>query len=107
MAKPKSRPQRWADATSEASQALTDMEEAKGKFEDAMSELQSIKEEYEEWKDNMPENMASSPLGEKLEEVCNLDFESASSDIDNAIDTARGVVDEAGAIDLPRGFGKD
>jgi hypothetical protein len=83
------------------------MEEAKGKFEDAMAELKSIQEEYEEWKDNQPENTTTSPLGEKLDAVCDLDLESASSDVDSAIDTARGVVDEAEALDLPRGFGKD
>jgi exonuclease VII small subunit len=107
MAKPKSRPQRWADAVSDASDALSAIEEAKSKFEDAMSELQSIKEEYEEWKDNLPENLAQSPLGEKLEEVCNFEFDSAASAIEDVVTDARSMVDDAGAVDLPRGFGKD
>jgi hypothetical protein len=107
MPKPKSRPQRWSDAATDAAQALSDMEQAKDKFEEAMVELKSVQDEYEEWKDNLPENLQQSPLGEKLEEVCGLDIESASSGIDSAIDGARGVVDEAQGLDLPRGFGKD
>jgi hypothetical protein len=39
--------------------------------------------------------------------VTGLDFESASSSIDSAISDARSTVDDAEAIDLPRGFGKD
>jgi exonuclease VII small subunit len=107
MPKPKSRPQRWSDAATDAAQALTDMEEAKGKFEEAMAELKSVQDEYEEWKDNLPENLQQSPLGEKLEEVCGLDLETAAGDIDSAVSNARDLIEEAEALDLPRGFGKD
>ena len=107
MARGKSRPQRWADAAGDASKALSEMESSKDAFVAAMDELKSIQDEYIEWKDNLPENMASSPMGDKLEEVSNLDLESAADAIGSAIDDARSIVDEAEGIDLPRGFGKD
>ena len=58
--------------------------------------LVELQQEYNDWKENLPENLASSALGEKLETIENLDLESAQS-----------TVDEAEGVDLPRGFGKD
>ena len=80
--KQKSRVQRWAEAAVKAQEGLT--------------ELQSIKEEFEEWKENLPENLQGSALGEKLEAVCDLD-----------IDYAVSIAEEAEAADLPLGFGRD
>ena len=82
--KPKrlTRGQRWAQAASDALAAL-----------ELMSEIQS---EYQDWLDNLPENLASSALGSKLEDVCNLDIEGAKS-----------TVEEAEGMDMPLGFGRD
>lgn len=80
--RPKSRSARWSDAAGAASTAL--------------SELQEIRQEFEEWKDNLPENLQGSALGEKLGAVCDLD-------IDSALET----VQEAENADLPLGFGRD
>lgn len=80
--KPKSRGQRWAEAASNAAQAL--------------SELQDIQSEFSDWNDNLPENLRGSALGEKLQTVCDLD-------ISSALDTAN----EAENADLPLGFGRD
>ena len=80
--KKQSRASRWSDACTTALAALED--------------LRALQEEYEEWRDNLPENLQQSPVGEKLDAVCELDIESA-------VDT----VSEAEGIDLPRGFGKD
>lgn len=80
--RPPSRATRWADAASRAVSAL--------------EELQEIQSEFEDWKGNLPENLASSPLGEKLDAVCDLD-------ISSALDTAQ----EAESADLPLGFGRD
>lgn len=63
---------------------------------DALSELRSVQEEYEEWRDNLPEGLQNGPTGEKLEAVCDLDIESA-------VDT----INEAEEVDLPLGFGRD
>lgn len=77
-----SRPQRWSAAVNKAIEAL--------------EELRAVQEEYQEWRDNLPENFESSPLAEKLDTICDLDIE-------GALDTAN----EAGDADLPRGFGRD
>lgn len=84
MKKPKkpSRATLWNDACTRAKTALED--------------LQNLQSEYEEWKDNLPENLQSSAVGEKLEAVCDLD-------ISGAVDT----IEEAEGIDLPMGFGRD
>jgi hypothetical protein len=77
-----SRPKRWAAAVA--------------KLQDGLSELADLKEEYSEWKENLPESLQESPVGEKL---------SAIEDLD--IDTLQGYVDDLDGADLPLGFGKD
>jgi uncharacterized protein (DUF3820 family) len=80
--KQKSRPERWAEAAANAGQALSD--------------LQELQEEYQNWFDNMSENLQSGATGDLLQAICDLD-------ISGALDTAN----EAENIDLPRGFGRD
>jgi hypothetical protein len=80
--KKKSRIQRWQEAASEASNQINILLEIQG--------------EYEDWKDSLPENLQSSALGEKLEEVCCIDLQWALD-----------AIDEAGSVDLPLGFGRD
>lgn len=82
IAKPKSRPARWGDAASDAMAAL--------------EELVDLQSEYQEWLDGLPENLQSSPVGEKLQAICDLDLQ-------GALDT----VSEADGADLPLGFGRD
>jgi hypothetical protein len=77
-----SRPKRWEAAAAKAALAL--------------EELVDIQVEYQEWYDGMPENLQQSATGEMLEEITNLDLESA-------LDSAN----EAEGTDLPRGFGRD
>lgn len=90
--KPKklSRSARWAAAVDKASTAKNDLLEA---FE----ELRDIQSEYQDWLDNLPENLQNSALGEKLQTVCDLDLE--DPDID--------VIDEAESAELPQGYGRD
>lgn len=82
--KPKrlSRPQQWAEACTAAVNAI--------------ETLIDLRSEYEAWRDNLPENLQQSALGEKLEAVCDLDLDDALS-----------TIQEAEGLDLPRGFGKD
>lgn len=82
MSKVESRPKRWANAIQDA--------------QDAISRLIELQEEYQEWRDNLHENLESSALAEKLDSVCDLDLEGAKD-----------TLDEAENIDLPRGFGRD
>lgn len=77
-----SRPARWQDAVARA--------------EAALEELEALRQEYEDWKDNLPEGLDQSALADKLEAVVEIDF-------DYAIE----IVGEAEAADLPLGFGRD
>jgi len=77
-----SRSQRWANSCAAA--------------EAALQSLLDIQSEYQEWKENLPENLEDSPVGEKLDEVCDLEIQSALD-----------MVQDANALDLPQGFGRD
>ena len=66
-ARPKSRPARWAAA---------------------LAELRTLRAEYQDWRDQLPEALADSRTAERLDEVCALDLD--------ALD-----------VDLPLGFGRD
>jgi hypothetical protein len=59
-------------------------------------ELQEIRDEYQDWLDNLPENLQSSAVADKLLAI-------VEPDIDSAVDT----VQEAQSADLPLGFGRD
>ena len=76
------RPERWSSACNTVRNAL--------------EELQQLQAEYQDWRDNIPENMESSPTAEKLDAMADLDLD----EIVNAIE-------EAADADLPRGFGRD
>jgi hypothetical protein len=80
--KRESRSARWARAASDA--------------EIALSELQELQSEFQDWLDNLPENLASTALGEKLEAVTNID-----------VGAALDIAQEATEADLPKGFGRD
>jgi len=90
-----SRAQRWADAVSDAQAAL-------GTLQSALSDLNEVREEYEAWRDNLPENLQGSALGEKLEAVADLDTDPGS-----VLSEVEDLLSEAEQIDLPRGFGRD
>jgi hypothetical protein len=59
-------------------------------------DLKELQDEYQEWMDNLPENLQNSPVAERLQEVCDLD-----------VDGAQDMIGEAEGIDLPQGFGRD
>jgi hypothetical protein len=80
--KPLSRADRWSAAVGQAKEGL-----------EALLELQG---EYESWKGNLPESLESSPVGQKLETVCDIDLQ-------GSLDT----LEEAESADLPLGFGRD
>ena len=64
----RSRPQRWRDAV----QALLDLQA-----------------EYQDWLDNLPDNLQASAVAERLQVICEYDF----GDLE--------------ALEPPRGFGRD
>lgn len=102
QAKHKSRPQQWVESCNDARNALDRVMEAIGDYDSAMQELRDLKEGYEEWRGNLPDNLASSALAEKLDEIINMDL-----DIEIDVSDAEGAVSAAENADLPRGFGRD
>jgi hypothetical protein len=95
MPKPKSRAQRWQEAVSASRDAYNALYSA-------LVDLQSVQSEYTEWRDNLPENLQGSSLGEKLEEVAEMDLDPGTvlSEVDDALTLAE-------VTDLPLGFGRD
>lgn len=90
LKKASSRPARWADAVARGQAARDELNEA-------IEELRDLQGEYQDWLDNLPENLQQSALGEKLETVANIDLEAVECD----------GLEEAQDADLPRGFGND
>lgn len=69
----------------------------------AFSELTSVQQEYQDWMDNLPENLQSSALYEKLEMVCEVaieDAESQASDLNADAFEGGGLLY---AVDQPKG----
>jgi hypothetical protein len=93
MAKVKSRPKRWQEAAAKAAAAWNDLQTA-------LDDLDSLRQEYEEWQGNLPENLQQSALAEKLQTIVDLDIDSAKSSMDD-------LLGELEAVELPRGFGRD
>ena len=65
MAKRKKQPSRadrWNDALGRARPALSDLKSA-------LEDLEEVRQEYVDWRDNLPENLGQSPVGEKLNYV--------------------------------------
>ncbi len=87
-----SRPKRWFKAVEDGRQALSELESA-------IETLKEIQEEFQDWRDNLPENLDQSPVAEKLDAVVDLDLEMDS--------WAGDTLDEAENIELPLGFGRD
>lgn len=104
--RPPSRVKRWGDAVAKIQAAIDGARAVlDAELEEGVSELEELKEEFESWKDNLPENLQQSPLGEKLEAVCDLDLD--FTDLTSALDDAESKLSEAESIDLPLGFGRD
>jgi hypothetical protein len=71
--------------------------EAINKVREGLEALKDVHSEYVDWRDNLPENLECSPLGEKLNEVADAGF----------IDEIETACDDAENIELPLGFGRD
>lgn len=107
MAKTKSRTARWAEAAGNAQEALDALRTAAEPLADALRELQELQEEYQEWLDNLPENLQNSALGEKLQAIVDIDIESYSDDPLTDIESVENAIGEAEGAELPLGFGRD
>lgn len=98
-----SRPDRWQAATAAAQTALDAVEAAKEDLTAALADLREVQAEYQDWRDNYPENMQGDATYEKLNAVADMELEPDEDDL-GAMRTA---VEEAAGADLPRGFGRD
>ena len=66
MSKGKSRPQRWREAHARAEIARDQIKELMdGPLAEALGDLRDIQAEYQEWLDNLPENMQNGATAEK------------------------------------------
>lgn len=84
-----SRADRWAEAAQR-------VETAKEELENALEALGEVKQEYVDWKDNLPESLQGSAMGDKLQAIEDLDLEPDFSGLEGLAD-----------MDLPLGFGRD
>jgi hypothetical protein len=84
------------------------LDTAQSNFNDAVSEIESLKEEYAEWRSNLPEGLEDSPTAEKLDEVENLEVSEVEWNIeDNDPSQAEDMISELESADLPLGWGRD
>ena len=102
-----SRIDRWNDAANKAEAVVAELRAQFTALEYAFSVLDELRQEYQEWRDNLPENLSSRTLADKLNEVADMDFASAKDELDNALSSLEDVTSTATGLDLPRGFGKD
>lgn len=93
----KSRPERWDAAVNNLNAALAELEglnqeedrvESKSAAEvqiddarSALDEIRALLEEYEEWRDNLSDNLRDGPTGQKLDELLDgIDIDSVDFD---------------------------
>lgn len=103
-AKQRSRADRWAEAVANAQTALQEARDAHERLVEKVAEIREIQEEFETWKDNLPENLQQSALGERLEEVCGIDLDVDES---TGLDEIEERIGEYDGVVLPLGFGRD
>ena len=70
-----SKPKRWMAAAAAARDCLDKLIEAQQDLQIALSELGDIQSEYQERYDNLSELSQDGPVGEKLQEVCDINFD--------------------------------
>jgi len=107
MPKQESRTARWGNAVQEAREQFQQVQDASSGLADALEAVYDVQQEYQDWLDNLPENLQSSALGEKLDAVCNIDIESIKDDPLSDWPALESLLDEADGADLPQGFGRD
>jgi hypothetical protein len=105
MAKKQSRIDRWNEAVSAAQAALAAIDAAFSDLETALDDLRGVREEYEEWHDGLPENLAQSAVGEKLQAIVDLDI--TDDPRAETYDDLESMLSEAEGMDMPLGFGRD
>src|SRR5215831_5368392 len=102
MAKQKSRTARWSEAVSDARSAYESIDGLSSDLRDALGELRDVQSEYQDWLDNLPENLQNSALGEKLQTVVDIDIESIADEPLENWGQITEALDEAEGAELPQ-----
>lgn len=139
-----SRQSRWDDATADLREgvdelrnlaeagsegfSLSEWDKYVGKVEAGINGIEELIGEYQDWYDNLPENFQqNSPVGEKLQAIIDIDFESARTECEHLgldiqgktpeeintlleeveLDEIESLTSECESAELPRGFGRD
>jgi hypothetical protein len=71
---------------------------------DALEELVAIKEEYDDWSSNLPENLHSSELGMKLDAIAGITLDNLVEPDFDSLETA---AEDCLNAEIPLGFGRD
>lgn len=106
-------PERWEGAVADGQAAMEEIQKLTDQIEDiigsklkpALEELQSIKEDFEEKQGNLPENLAGSPYGQKLEAITSIEIDAEPAL--STLEAAESTLAECADADLPKGFGRD
>lgn len=132
---PKSRQARWDEAVAKMQDAISaaediwlekeeveegsedefDEDDAGGRLDDAstsfnegVGEIEELKEEYADWRSNLPDGLQDSPVAEKLDEVEGLEVNEVEWELDDHDSSeAENMVSELEAAELPLGWGRD
>ena len=109
----KSRATRFTDACADATSAVDDLgetvvllQEKYAHVVEAFERIKEVQEEYNDWRENMPEGLDQSPTAEKLDAIINIDLE-VEDELEVNLDELREKIDEAEQADFPLGFGRD
>jgi hypothetical protein len=107
MPKEKPRYVRWEEAAARCRSEFDKIMAAADELVGALSDLEDIRGEYEDWFTNLPDNLQDSPTGAKLAEVSQIDIESVRDDPLGNWNDVELVVEQAEGVDLPLGPGRD
>lgn len=78
---------------------------------DEFSNVESVRaDDFESWRDNLPESLQSGATGEKLDAIMDIDLDCPGSEdvvSHEDLETMGERVEELREIELPQGFGRD
>lgn len=103
------RPTRWRAAVAACQQAREKVNDAASELAAALTDLYDIQQEYQEWRDGMPENLEQSATAEKLDAILDLSLDNngCAEDVLGDWDSISTAIDDAESAELPLGFGRD
>lgn len=103
---------RYNDLVAAWESASDDLQGAIDEIETHLEQLRDIRQEYEDWLENLPESLRDSPVGEKLQTLVDIDLDPDLPEVPDQPDEPNFDDVEASAqeildADPPLGFGRD